>query len=556
MKPSVEPTKNPAAGSDLAPAPGPLVSRNGRWILLVILVVAAYLRVSHVGLLEFKADEANAAIMAVKFAKGQMFPQVGLTYSVGVRQAPLYIYLLTPFFALNGDPAFFTICYGLISALAVGGCFLIGRRFFNERVGLVAAALFAVSPWAVVYSRKVWPQDFLPVICTALLWMWCEFLIHKKRGYLFGIVLLSVAAAQIHLTATNLVALLVALWLVCRFPLNAKLIGLGLAVNLALVLPYISFQMQHDWEDFHKATSVVQAHNREEVYTVQGIHPQWGFPFPSRDHFGHLLNTVGGGQLEDILGLSTTDFLAQAGLLKAGVTLGKLLFVAALLTVAVAVARRARPSPTFPYFDLSSDPRLTVLLLWVLMPVVFFSLTGLRSYLSYFALTLPAVFLLMAWLIDTGTRYFRLQGSALLRGVGVPVLWIVFGAMWLSQLTQVMELYGYLEREGGARGTYGVVYGEKRLLVERIAQEAQVTNPIVSRDWPPQTPVENDLQYMLRRQLEHRSLPENLPAGQTQTAFVVIDARFETPKEPLTNMQFEPFGPLHLYRVKFAPPPR
>lgn len=529
-------------------------TRN-HWWLLAILIVAVYLRVSHIGLLEFKADEANAAILAVKMAHGDAFPSVGLTYSVGVRQAPLYIYLLAPFFAVSRSPAAFTVGWGLVSAAAVGLCHWIGRRFFSEKIGLMAAALFAVSPWAVIYSRKIWPQDFLPVFCTVLLWMWYKFLIEEKRGFLLGIVLLSVAAWQVHLAATNLIVLGGVLWLVCRYPLNWKRIGLGLGVNLVLLLPYINFQMEQNWEDFRRASLVVEASNQAEVYTIQGIHPQWGFPLPSRDYFGFVLSTVSGAQMEDILGLSTADFVAQDGVSKTLITLVKLLFVCAMVAAGVVVVRGARASPRFPYFDLSHERPLAVLWLWVLTPVVFFGLVGLRTYLSYYALTFPVTVLLMAWAIDAGQRFFQSRGS-----VGKSVasaLWVVFAVVVIGQFLYVQKLYGFLEEQGGARGTYGVVYKHKVDLCKRIAEVAQTPNPIMSRDWPPKTPVESDIQYLVWTYLNDRTLPPALP-GVPQTAFVVVDTRFRPPNdpEPLPGMPVRAFGPLRLYEIPYTPPAR
>jgi hypothetical protein len=549
--PAKPPAEKPAQSAVATSTPQPWRWQPTHWLLLGVLSVAAYLRVSHVGLLEFKADEANAAILAVKFATGEMFPRVGLTYSVGVRQAPLYLYILMPFFFISRSPAFFTVAYGLISAAAVGLCYWIGRRWFNEKIGLVAAALFAVSPWAVIYSRKIWPQDFMPVCCTVLLWMWYEFLIEKRRGYLMWIVLLSIAAWQVHLTASNVLATGGVLWLLCRYPLNWKQIGIAIGINALLLAPYVTFEMEQNWEDFRRASSVVEASNQGEVYTVQGIHPQYGYPLPTRDQFSLLLNTVSGGQMEDILGLSTAQFNAEDGLMKALVKTVKLLFLCALVMLAVTVIREGRAAARFPCIDLASEPRLTVLFLWVTMPVIFFSAVGLRTYLSYFSLTMPAIFLVTAWGLDSAQRFFSSRS-----GVGATVargLWVVFALVVLGQFAYVEKLYGYLEREGGARGTYGVVYEHKVALAKHIADAAQTANPIMSLDWPPKTPVESDIQYLVEMDLEGRSLPPQ--TGGPQTAFVVVDTRFRDPNEPepLPNIPAQAFGPLRLYEISYTP---
>ena len=529
-----EPTTAPSVRGGFVFAP-----QHG-WLLL-ILAVAAYLRAGQLGLLEFKADEANAAILAVKMAHFESFPQIGLTYSVGVKQAPLFIYLLAPFFAISRAPAFFTFAYGLISTGAVWLCYWIGRRYFNVKIGLMAAAMFAVSPWAVVFSRKIWPQDFLPVICTVLLWLWCQLLIDGKTKQIFWIVLLSLAAWQIHLTASNLLALIGVLWLVCRFPLDWRRIGLGIGINVLLLLPYVHYQMQHDWEDFHKAAAVVTTASQSEVYTIEGIHPQWGFPLASRDQTGHLLNIVSGGGIEDILGLSTQAFLAGDGLIRMVIKLVKLIFIVAVVAAGVSVVRKGQVSARPPWIDLGQEPRLAILWLWVIMPVLFFGVSGLRTYLSYFALVMPVAFLLIAWAIDAGQRRVSWR-------IAKPVLWLLFGLIVAGELTYTYRLYDFLDRQGGAWGTYGVVYRHKVDLCNRIAETANTPSPVMSRDWPPKTPVENDIQYMVANRLEHKIF---LRTTAPQTGFVVVDMRFRPPNEPEPSLGVTPlvFGPLRLYEI-------
>ncbi|MBI3979852.1 MAG: hypothetical protein HY331_16875 [Chloroflexi bacterium] len=60
--------------------------------LIAILALAAYLRLAHADLAEFKRDEATAALMALDLLAGRRFPLVGLGTSVpGLENGPLFI---------------------------------------------------------------------------------------------------------------------------------------------------------------------------------------------------------------------------------------------------------------------------------------------------------------------------------------------------------------------------------------------------------------------------------------------------------------------------------
>jgi 4-amino-4-deoxy-L-arabinose transferase-like glycosyltransferase len=61
-----------------------------------------------------------------------------------------------------------TLFTGLLNSLAVLLTYLFGRRYWGHTAALTASFFFAVSPWAVMHSRKIWAQNLLPFF--VLLW--------------------------------------------------------------------------------------------------------------------------------------------------------------------------------------------------------------------------------------------------------------------------------------------------------------------------------------------------------------------------------------------------
>ncbi|MBI4790650.1 MAG: glycosyltransferase family 39 protein, partial [Chloroflexi bacterium] len=125
-------------------------SRFTFYVLLVILLSLA-LRMARVGELRMWGDEAysvysaNRTLAAITFEGAENDPH-----------PPLYYYLLHFYLPLAGaselSVRFFSVFPG-VATLAL--LYAIGKRLFNPRVGLLAAALAAIAPFHIYYSQEI-----------------------------------------------------------------------------------------------------------------------------------------------------------------------------------------------------------------------------------------------------------------------------------------------------------------------------------------------------------------------------------------------------------------
>jgi hypothetical protein len=107
--------------------------RWSRWLeigaVAGITLLAAWLRLSHLDLAEFKADEATAIELTLPLIEGKAWPEAGLESSVGIRNPPMLLYLLAVPLWLAADPL-------------VAGAF----------VGVLAPRASCVGPWRAAGS--------------------------------------------------------------------------------------------------------------------------------------------------------------------------------------------------------------------------------------------------------------------------------------------------------------------------------------------------------------------------------------------------------------------
>jgi hypothetical protein len=132
--------------------------------LVAIMALALGLRLGLPEVVEFRQDEANLSLLARQMAQGRLFPLHSIDSSVGVLQPPALLYYFLPPYLLSSDPLLATQYMGAMAALAVLLSYFLVRRYFGVMAAVCAAALFAASPWAVFFSRKLWPADQLALL--------------------------------------------------------------------------------------------------------------------------------------------------------------------------------------------------------------------------------------------------------------------------------------------------------------------------------------------------------------------------------------------------------
>ncbi len=220
------------------------------WIALaLILLLAAGLRLGAPGITEFKRDEANLSRLALDLAQGRDLPLLGISSSVNLPNSPLSAYLFALPYALDSSPVAATWFVGMLGVFAVGLTWWLARRYYGPTPALVAALLYAVAPWGVVYARKIWAQDLLPpfvllTVLTALL----GYAERRRWAQIAHWPLLAVTV-QIHIGAFTLIPLSAVALLRWRANINRRALGAGVALAVLTGLPVLAGYARADLLD-------------------------------------------------------------------------------------------------------------------------------------------------------------------------------------------------------------------------------------------------------------------------------------------------------------------
>jgi 4-amino-4-deoxy-L-arabinose transferase-like glycosyltransferase len=133
--------------------------------------------------------------MGKSIAHGQGFTPFGTLIQ---RRAPLYPLMIGGIYSLFGDQS--TLVLVAQCLLLAGTCvlvFLIGRRVFNERTGVIAAFICASNPMLLRYVSDLQLETLLTFLFTLMVWLSIRF---YARPTLLGGVLVGTSAGLAALT--------------------------------------------------------------------------------------------------------------------------------------------------------------------------------------------------------------------------------------------------------------------------------------------------------------------------------------------------------------------
>ncbi|NJN53500.1 MAG: hypothetical protein HC804_01345 [Anaerolineae bacterium] len=416
-------------------------------LLVIVLVITAVTRMGWPGLTEFKADEARLLELALQMADFERFPVRGISSSVGLPNFPMSVWLYAlPLFLWKSVLAA-TLFTGLLNALAVLACYWLVRRYWGVEAALTAALLFAVSPWAIHHSRKIWAQNLLPFFVvgwgiTAML----TFVESRSRWIIAHLLCLAIAA-QAHLAALALIPATAVFMAVFWRRLNWKytLLGLGLA-GLTFV-PFAYYLL-----------SSGQGYGNVVTAVTGSVSAARGWPLAPLLHAWRLIS---GWQIHALAGTAFADFLDTAPNLTLVYWLWAALFTAGLIYITWYMwhTRHHHNKYTELYF---------VLLVWLLAPLVVFLLPVLPVELHYLLPIYPVPYMVMgifvAWLAARWRRVAPLLLVVLLL-TAVAQLWVMgnlqlflsqtatpggFGTPLARQLTAVDQARRLITETGAA----------------------------------------------------------------------------------------------------------
>lgn len=226
------------------------------WVLLgTIVVLGAWVRLSAIDLGWVFLDQVRDGTIALDILGGRNFPLAGPQSRGTTLAGPLYYYLLAVPYSVSVNPAVGVGFQNLLAAVSVYLTYRLGAEMFGPRVGLFAAALYAVFPMAVLSGKTLWNPGFVPILTTTFFLTLWRFLTGHGPWLLTPVLLLLGILLQIHMSGAIFLVLLPITLLIYRPPLSRLPLIAGILCVTLLYVPYIVFEVQHGFADLRRLVS-------------------------------------------------------------------------------------------------------------------------------------------------------------------------------------------------------------------------------------------------------------------------------------------------------------
>lgn len=215
------------------------------FFFLIITISSAVFRITNLSLIEFKADESINLFLASRPLFGHPFPPGGTVSSVGILNPPLLNYILFPFLLISLDPKIISFCIGLLNSFAIGFLFLIINRYYGLKVAFIASILLAFSPWSIIFSRKIWAQDFIFIFTLPLFFSLHKIILERKMIYWILLTCSSLFLIQLHQSTIFFLLPFISGLFLQKVKFNIKYITIGLIIGLLPLIPYLLYQISN-----------------------------------------------------------------------------------------------------------------------------------------------------------------------------------------------------------------------------------------------------------------------------------------------------------------------
>lgn len=156
----------------------------------------------------------------------------------------LYYVLLRIWLQFGQSPFFIRSLSVVISALTVPAIYWLARLLYDRRVGLIAAALFALNAYDLRYAQEARSYALFVLLATISSGFLLAFLRQPKRRHRLGYIVISILAVYAHFYA---LLLMVVHWLVVRIrerdsTLSSRLrrIWMTIAIGVAPLLIFVA----------------------------------------------------------------------------------------------------------------------------------------------------------------------------------------------------------------------------------------------------------------------------------------------------------------------------
>lgn len=224
-------------------------------ILYLLLIIGSFLRLQGVfsNSFAFTYDVGRDMLALWNIVYDHKIPLIGATTGLaGVFYGPWWYYFLTPFFVIfRGDPQGIAFLMSVIGVLSIVASYILGVKLAGKPLGLIFAALTAISPVLISLSAQIWNPNIAPLFVMILLYLLYKIYSIKQKTGRYYLLLGVLVGINIDLEIVYGIMLMlgtvVSLGIIKNKNIGLKNFLLLVIGGLFIASPRIIFDLRHDF---------------------------------------------------------------------------------------------------------------------------------------------------------------------------------------------------------------------------------------------------------------------------------------------------------------------
>lgn len=396
---------------------------------ITIIIVASIFRVFYLDLIEFKFDEAYYIYQLTQFKLSHVASFHSGISSSGMHNFPLFHYILIFLGIFSIEPQWFSFEIAIINVLLVGFFYLFIKKFYGNIIAVSSSLLLATSPWAILYSRKIWQPDLILLfLLPAFYFLHRLTILNNIKRTSFLLFLFLTLLWQEYFAGFYLLILTPIILSVGKIKFSYKYALFGFMLGLIPALTYISYNL----------SSTPFCVDCRAFFSYQGEARVFDL-----NNFIRPSQILTGLYFENSLGNNMPEFLQIYPILK----ILNYVFLMEFLLFLFGI-----------YYILKFQAKYKFILFYLLIPVIYF-LTKNPARMYYFIVLMPVMLILFG---SAFQLFFKLTKNLTLKIVISLLLVTIIG----SNLFFVYSFYQFLDSKKVIDGDFGAIYPVTKYYVE------------------------------------------------------------------------------------------
>lgn len=509
--------------------------------IVLVAAIAAFLRFYLINITEFDSDQAILFRMAYDAIHHGLLPVTSNVASIGIPHPPGVIYLFMIPAIFSASPVGGAMLVSLFTTLAAVLTYLFTSRYFGRTTGLIAALLYATAATPLNYARFIWQPNLMPPFVVLYLFVLFRGVYDRRPGWLIPALPLLGILYQTHPTGSLLGVLLVAALILA--PRTVRWYDWLIAILLSVVIfaPYLLHMIMTGFKDLQTLLTMAGGANYIDLQAFE-VYNRFLVPYTSVPGHIHSVRRMLAWALNWLI-------IAGPLLLLAGTILAMVMVSGYSRSQKNNKTTKEQPVDRIHTFlaawsAFRADPvrcAVALLLIWQIVPLLFFLRHQVDLRAQYFFILLPGPFILSALFLTWLARNFRFNWPG--RKLAALAVYAFSALVIVAQLTASIGLvldnsYGNYN-DNSFRPYHNAIHSIQNALTEteRLADTKGIERIYITTD-----KATRDALHFLAPQMKHPvtlfDTPDCfvLPAPTAEPAVLLTN-----PYNPLTDIILNSF---------------